>query len=224
MKSIKYTLIQTGLIIGIIVLALLIYRSLMRPVKFNEIYEARKINVIKKLEDVRTLQNYYKTEKGSYAKTFDELKSFYTDGKMNIVVKEGHVPDTLTEAEALKLKIIRRDTVVIDAKNEISKALPNLDIKTFDIIPYSHGKQFIMDADTIVKGNISVHVYQVIAEKSQYLKNLNDDSHIKKSLLSKILYNDLQNQFLGPKFDFKDNVIDLILGSLTEASTDGNWQ
>ncbi|MBP7102177.1 MAG: hypothetical protein KBA86_02920 [Bacteroidales bacterium] len=224
MKSAKYTLIQTGLIIGIIVLALLIYRSLMRPVKFNEIYEARKTTVIKKLEDIRTLQNFYKNEKGAYAKSFDELKSFYTDGKMRIIVKEGHVPDTLTEIEAIKLKIVRRDTVLVNAKDEILKSLPNLDVKTFDIIPYSHGEQFIIDADTIVKGNINVHVYEVKALKSQYLKNLNDDSHIKTSFLSRILFNDLQDQFLGPKFDYKDNVIDLILGSLTEATTDGNWQ
>jgi len=113
---------------------------------------------------------------------------------------------------------------LVNAKDEILKSLPNLDVKTFDIIPYSHGEQFIIDADTIVKGNINVHVYEVKALKSQYLKNLNDDSHIKTSFLSRILFNDLQDQFLGPKFDYKDNVIDLILGSLTEATTDGNWQ
>jgi hypothetical protein len=93
----------------------------MRPVKFNEIYEARKTTVIKKLEDIRTLQNFYKNEKGAYAKSFDELKSFYTDGKMRIIVKEGHVPDTLTEIEAIKLKIVRRDTVLVNAKDEIFK-------------------------------------------------------------------------------------------------------
>ena len=36
-------------------------------------------------------------------------------------------------------------------------------------------------------------------------------------------YSDIVEK-LGAKFDKKDNVIDLILGSLTEASTDGNWQ
>jgi hypothetical protein len=34
----------------------------------------------------------------------------------------------------------------------------------------------------------------------------------------------MQKQFLGPDYNYKDNVIDLILGSLTEASTNGNWQ
>ena len=224
MKSIKYTLIQVFLIVGIIVLALLVYRSISRPQKFNVIYETRKKEVITKLEDIRTLQVFYKNEHGSYAKNFDQLKTFWNDGKMRIVVKEGHVPDTLTEAEAIKLKIVRRDTVIVNAKEELIKTLPDFNIQSFDLVPYSDGEQFFIDADTIVKGNIAVHVYEVKALKSQYLKNLNDDPHVKGSLIRRIIYNDLQDQFLGPNFDYKDNVIDIILGSLTEASTDGNWQ
>ena len=55
---------------------------------------------------------------------------------MRIVIKEGHVPDTLTEAQAIQMKIVRRDTVVVSAKEEMLKTLPNLDINTFDVIPY----------------------------------------------------------------------------------------
>ena len=224
MKSTKYTIVQVLLILGIIVLALLVYRSLMRPVKFNEIYEARKADVILKLEDIRSVQTYYRTEKGSYANDFEQLKEFWTNGKMKIVVKEGHVPDTLTEAEAIKLKIVKRDTVVVNAKDEIIKSVPHLDINTFDKVPYSNGEQFVMASDTIKRGNINVHVFEIQALKSQYLKNLDQDIRVKRAFLGKVLYGNLQKQFLGAKFDKKDNVIDLILGSLTEASTDGNWQ
>jgi hypothetical protein len=67
-------------------------------------------------------------------------------------------------------------------------------------------------------------VYEVKALKSQYLKNLDEDKLVTDVFLGNILYSDLQDQFLGPNYDYKENVIDLILGSLTEASTDGNWQ
>ncbi len=224
MKNLKYKLLQTLLIIGIVVMAVLIYRSLMRPVMFNDVYEARKASVIEKLKDIRDLQTYYKAEKGSYAQNSEQLREFWNNGKMNIVVKEGHVPDTLTEAQAIQMKIVRRDTIVVNAKEEIKKTLPHLEINTFDIIPYSKGEKFIMAADTITRGNIKVFVYEVKALKSQYLKNLNDDKLIKQAFLGRILYSDLQSQFLGPNYDFKENVIDLILGSLTEASNDGNWQ
>ena len=236
MKSRKYIVIQVALIAGIVLFALLIYRTIVRPEKFNNIYETRKKDVVAKLEYIRILQNYYKDEKGFYAKDFDALKDFYNNGKVTVVIKEGAVPDTLTEAQALKLKIIRRDTVLTDAKEEIErrlltmdkkdigKTLHAMDVNKINIVPYSKGESFEMQTDTIRKGSILVHVYQVTAYKHHYLKDLDNDVRVKESFLGTFLFSGMQQQFLGPKFDFRDNIKDVILGSLTEASTDGNWQ
>ena len=144
MKNKNFVLIQAGLILVILVLIVAIYRSLSRPEKFNEVYEARKAEVIQKLSDIRTLQTFYKNEKGSYAGSFDQLKDFWENGKMRVVVKEGNVPDSMTEAQAIKLKLVRRDTVVLNAKEEMIKTLPNLDINTFDLVPYSGKEQFLI--------------------------------------------------------------------------------
>ncbi|MCR5190539.1 MAG: hypothetical protein K6C07_03940 [Bacteroidales bacterium] len=224
MKNKNFVLIQAGLILVILVLIVAIYRSLSRPEKFNEVYEARKAEVIQKLSDIRTLQTFYKNEKGSYAGNFDQLKDFWENGKMRVVVKEGNVPDSMTEAQAIKLKLVRRDTVVLNAKEEMVKTLPNLDINTFDLVPYSGKEQFLIAADTLRTGNVPVQVYEVKALRSQYMKNLDNDPRVKKAFLGKLLYGNMQKQFLGPDYNYKDNVIDLILGSLTEASTNGNWQ
>ena len=224
MKNKNFVLIQAGLILVILVLIVAIYRSLSRPEKFNEVYEARKAEVIQKLSDIRTLQTFYKNEKGSYAGNFDQLKDFWENGKMRVVVKEGNVPDSMTEAQAIKLKLVRRDTVVLNAKEEMIKTLPNLDINTFDLVPYSGKEQFLIAADTLRAGNVPVQVYEVKALRSQYMKNLDNDPRVKKAFLGKLLYGNMQKQFLGPDYNYKDNVIDLILGSLTEASTNGNWQ
>ena len=104
------------------------------------------------------------------------------------------------------------------------KTLPNLDINTFDIVPYSGNEQFLIAADTLRAGNVPVQVFEVKALRSQYMKNLDNDPRVKTAFLGKLLYGNMQKQFLGPEFNYKDNVIDLILGSLTEASTNGNWQ
>ncbi|MBR5664638.1 MAG: hypothetical protein IKX13_02680 [Bacteroidales bacterium] len=224
MKNKNFVLIQAGLILVILVLIVAIYRSLSRPEKFNEVYEARKAEVIQKLSDIRTLQTFYKNEKGSYAGNFDQLKDFWENGKMRVVVKEGNVPDSMTEAQAIKLKLVRRDTVVLNAKEEMVKTLPNLDINTFDLVPYSGKEQFLIAADTLRTGNVPVQVYEVKALRSQYMKNLDNNPRVKKAFLGKLLYGNMQKQFLGPDYNYKDNVIDLILGSLTEASTNGNWQ
>jgi hypothetical protein len=196
----------------------------VRPEKFNNIYEARKRDVVTKLEQIRTLQAFYKAEKGYYAQDFDSLKVFYNDGKVTVVIKEGSVPDTLSETEAVRLKIVRRDTVLVEAKDEISKALPDMDISRINLIPYSKGESFEMEAGTTTKGSIVVHVYEVRAYRHQYLKDLDNDPRVKQAFLGSFLFSGMQKQFLGPRFDFKDNVKDLILGSMKEASTDGNWQ
>ncbi|MBO7624045.1 MAG: hypothetical protein J6S82_01915 [Bacteroidales bacterium] len=224
MKDKRFKLIQAGLILVILVLVVCIYRSLSRPEKFNQVYEARKAEVIQKMTDIRTLQTFYKNEKGSYAGSFEQLRDFWENGKMRVVVKEGNVPDSMTEAQAIKLKLVRRDTVVLDAKEEMMKTLPNLDINTFDIVPYSGNEQFLIAADTLRAGNVPVQVFEVKALRSQYMKNLDNDPRVKTAFLGKLLYGNMQKQFLGPEFNYKDNVIDLILGSLTEASTNGNWQ
>lgn len=224
MKNSKNNLIHAGLILLILVLIVCVYRSLSRPQKFNQVYEARKAEVIQKLTDIRTLQTFYKNEKGSYAGSFDQLRDFWENGKMHVVIKEGNVPDSMTEAQAIKLKLVRRDTVILDAKDEMIKTLPNLNLKTFDIVPYSKNEQFIIAADTLQAGNVPVQVFEVKALRSQYLNDLDNDPRVKHAFLGALLYRNMQKQFLGPNFDYKENVIDIILGSLTEASTNGNWQ
>lgn len=225
MKGTKNIIIQICLIVGILVLCVMVYRSIARPQKCATICEERKSEVVEKLKDIRTLQAFYKTEKGSYAKTFDQLKDFWYNGNMTIVVKEGTVPDTLTEAEALKQGIIRRDTTVVKAKDEMIKSFPEtFNIDKIDIIPFSGGEKFIMDADTIVRAGISVYVYEVKALKSQYLKNMDEDPRVKDVFMGRLLFSGLQEQFLGKDFNFKESVKDVVLGSLTEPSTDGNWE
>jgi len=224
MKNPKYVIIQIVLVLAILFLSVMIFRSLMRPEKFKNVYESRRAEVVVKLKDIRAIQAFYKAEKGSYANSFDQLRDFWNNGKMTIVVKEGNVPDTLTEAQALKMNLIRRDTVIVEAKSEMLKSLPNFDIDKFDIIPYSKGERFQIAADTITRANIPVFVYEVVARKNQYLKDLDDDTHIKDVFLGSLLYSGLQEQFLGPDFNYRESVTDIILGSLTEPSTDGNWE
>ena len=201
----------------------MIFRSLMRPEKFKSICEARKSEVVAKLKDIRALQSFYKTENGSYANNFQQLRDFFNNGKITIVIKEGTTPDTLTETQALALNLIRRDTIILNAQDEIKKSLPDFDVHTFDIIPYSKGEQFQMTADTLWS-ETSVYVYEVIARKDQYLKDLDNDPSIKNIFLGKLLYNGLKEQFFGSDFQYKNNVTDIILGSLVEPSTKGNWE
>lgn len=219
----KNRLFQTALILVAIVLSVFIYRSVMRPEKFRVIYETRRDVVIEKLKEIRTAQIAYKNTKGMYANDFDQLINFLTDGKMAIVVKTGTVPDDLTEQQALKKGIIKRDTVFVDAFTEIFKDKPNIDVKGLKYIPFSNNQTFEMKSDTVEKGRIKVPVFRVIAPKTAFLNGIDAElaanSKGFSGFFNVILFGKLQEQFQnGPKY------IDLIMGSLEEPSTDGNWE
>jgi hypothetical protein len=211
-------LIQTILVLGILVLVVFIFRSIMRPEKFRTMAEERREVVVEKLKDIRTAQIGYKNVKGSYAQNFDLLIDFLENGKMPIVAKIGVVPDTLTEAQALKAGIIKRDTVLVDAFKEIFKDKPNLNVKKLSFIPYSNNEKFIMDADTIERGGIKVPVFIAIAPKMSYLGGIEEDPKL-KGFINSILYTGIEKQFIK-----QEKYKDMIVGSLDDPSTNGNWE
>jgi hypothetical protein len=70
----------------------------------------------------------------------------------------------------------------------------------FDIIPFSDGVKFEMDAKMINKGGVMVPAFMAVAKKEYYLNGL-DENMIKNPLVK-----------------------DMIVGSLEEPTTDGNWE
>ena len=108
------TIISIVLIAAILVLAYVLYASILRPVKFENEYDKRSEEVINKLKDIRTIQEAFKSTNGRYCSDIDSLMTFLEVGRVNMVKKFGVVPDSLTEAQALKAGIIKRDTVQVN--------------------------------------------------------------------------------------------------------------
>ncbi|MDD2346150.1 MAG: hypothetical protein PHY85_08395, partial [Bacteroidales bacterium] len=79
-------------------------------------------------------------------------------------------------------------------------------------------EKFHMDADTIERGNIKVPVFIVIAPKNAYLEGIEDDPKL-KGFVNKILFTGIEKQFIK-----QEKYKDLILGSLDDPSTNGNWE
>lgn len=76
------------------------------------------------------------------------------------------------------------------------------------IIPFSDGQEFEMAADTIDRGGVLVHVFQVLAPYEAFCKGMDKQRVIN----------------LIAKMEDTDRYPGLKLGSLTEASTNGNWE
>src|SRR5690606_28130991 len=95
------------------------------------------------------------------------------------------------------------DTLIIDTLGRVGvkdSLFPNYDLNQLALIPYAKGDSFTIDAAILTKaGGLKVPVFQVIAHREKYCKGLD------KTLI-------------------KSRGEDLIMGSMTEATVNGNWQ
>ena len=81
-------------------------------------------------------------------------------------------------------------------------------LSDLSLIPFSGGVLFEMDADTIERGGVEVHVFEAKAHYSAYLNGMDPQTII--NLIAK--QEDIE-RYPG-----------LIVGSMREPSTDGNWE
>lgn len=204
----KKILLQIALGIISIILVYFIYESIMGPVRFNQTRSEREAKIIEKLKDIRNVQIAFKSVYGRYSSSFDTLIDFLEHGYMPIVLKKGTVPDSLTEAQALKLKIITRDTSRVLAKDSLFGNRKDFNIKELALVPTTNGKKFEINAGKITKGSFQVPVFEVCIPFKEYLGDLD------KNLLQNLIQarEDI-NQYPGLK-----------VGSMLEPSTDGNWE
>ena len=194
-----------------IILAFFVYNSISSEVEFNKIAKERIAENVQKLKDLRTLQIAYKRENEAFADNFNSLMNFLQNDSTRIVKMEG-VNDTLIDGEeisdelALKLGLIKRDTIYVSAmesifdENYINSRDNNypFDINSLNIIPFTD-KQYNINANVIEKGKVSVQVFEISATYKDIFYGL--DAENKKYDLNSLLK----------------------VGSMTEASLNGNW-
>ena len=195
-----------------IVLAYFVYNSVDSEVVFNEQAKERISENVQKLKDLRTLQIAFKKEKNVFANDFPTLLSFLMNDSLQIIKSEGETPDSmingkqLTDIRALELGLIKRDTFYVSAKNSIfDETYLNtrnenftLDINTISKIPFTD-LDYNIEASEIEKGKVAVQVFEISASYRNVLIGL--DAENKKYALDNLLK----------------------VGSMTEASLNGNW-
>jgi len=206
--NIKRVLIQVVLLIAVLFLAYEVYQSIMEPVRFKKVIQTREDVIKARLGEIKVLQIEYKKINNRYTGSFDTLIDFYNNSKMPMVLKHGTAPDTLTEEQALEMGLITRDTSYIAIKDTLFKDLPGFDINKIPYVPFSQNKKFDMQAGTVTKAKFEIPVFEVSCLMKDYLWD------IKQQDL-------LQNEIRIMKDD--DKFPGLVLGSMDEPSTDGNW-
>ncbi len=199
MKSI---ILKVVLAIVIVFLGYMVVNSILEPVKFENEKNRRDAVIIDHLKDIREVQVAYKGIYNEYAGTFDTLINFIETGELPVV---NIIPDP---NDTTFTKTINDTTHYITVGEMLFADRPNFKASNIQFIPFSNGAKFTMAADVIDINKVRVPVFEVSAEYKLILFGMEEQ----------LINNLIKKQTEYEKFP------GLKVGSLTEASTDGNWE
>ena len=195
-------IIKIVLLVIIIVLAYLVYESVMVPVRFDKSVDQRSKAVIQNLVDIRSAEMTYKNIYGKYTASFDTLIDFLVVGEIPVVKI---VPDP---TDTTFTKTIRDTIGYIPVKDSLFGGRANYNVVDLKYIPFTEKELFTLNAGIIEKGGVDVNVFEA-------------SSHYK------VILNGLDEQMVVNLIAAKEQIErypGLKVGSMTEASTDGNWE
>lgn len=200
------------LAVAVVLLAYMCYRSIIGPIEFKDERDRRENLIKARLIDIRKAQIEYKNIHKVHAANFDELSKFLKDEKLPFLIKEGVLTDEqlekgMTEKEAVKKGLIRRDTVWVTAVDTLFGKGYNVD--DLRNVPGAN-VQFTMDTATLTSGSgYTVKVFQCGVLYDDYLGDLNKQE----------VYN------LKDKASKMGKYAGLRVGSVEEINNNaGNWE
>ncbi len=214
-KGVKIA-IQLVLFLIALVLAYKIYDTIMVPIRFQKQYEYRATVVKQKLEKIRDVEVAFLSKYGHYTADWDSLINFAKNDSIEVIKAFGTVPDSIyymsksrkeAELKALKLGFITRDTVKIAVRDTLFKE--PYDIDTLKYVPFTNLKEvFEINAGFITtQAKVKMPVFEVKVHNNTFLQGLDRQQVINM--------NDMARE--------NDEFPGLIMGSMTEVKTTGNW-
>ncbi|MDR0430778.1 MAG: hypothetical protein LBH58_09925 [Tannerellaceae bacterium] len=200
------------LVAAVILLAYMCYRSIMTSIEFDEEKKSREDAIIARLIEIRKAQIEYKNVHKVHAGSFDDLIKFLNEQELPFLTKEGVLTDEqlekgMTEQEAVKKGLIKRDTFWVIAKDTLFGK--NYDAGDIRYVPGTQ-LQFHMDTATLSSNSgYEIKVFEASVKYDEYLDDL--DHQLLVNAIDKV---EKQSKFPGLK-----------VGSLTEINNNaGNWE
>ena len=203
--------IQVALWIASIFFAYKIYDSISGPITFNKTKIKRYSKVINVMKDIRTAQIAHKDVKGIYANNFDSLIKFVDEGIFTLIEKRD---SSYLEYDRTYRIDMLREVVVVDTLGFVPvkdslfqtsdryRRMANIPIEGLQ------DSVFQINSDVINKNGYNVPVFEVKISKNTLLFDLDGDL-VKQ-----------ENETISVD---GVNGSEIVLGSLTNVSTNGNW-
>ena len=202
--------IQILLWILIVFFGYKVYDSINGPLEFNKTKTERYAKVIDRMKDIRNAQIAHKSVTGVYASSFESLISFVDSAQYTLVEKRD---SSYLEYDRVYRIDMLKEVVVVDTlgfasvKDSLFKTSTRY--KNMKKVPVDGiDANFEMKSDIIDKNGYKVAVFEAKVKKDVVLHDQNSDLLDQEKALVSV------DGINGPE---------IILGSLLEVSTNGNW-
>jgi len=203
--------IQVFLWIASIFFAYKIYDSISGPIKFKQIKNERYLKVIDRLKDIRKAQIAHKDVNGVFSNNFDSLIKFIDEGIFTLIEKRD---SSYLEYDRTYRIDMLREVIVIDTLGTVpvkdSLFGDSNHYKKMAYVPIEgiQDSMFKINAEVINKNGYKVPVFEVKVTKNIILYDQNSD------LVRQ------ENETVSVD---GVNGSEIILGSLSNVSNNGNW-
>lgn len=196
-RSAKYGVILLFLVLGII-MTNNIYHSISDRLEFENSLAKRTKIVKAKLGDIRSLQMAYLESNQKYCASWDSLILFAKNDSIEIVKYLVNKDDTMAVNKAKRAGLPLEKITFVPVVEKVFNGKAPFNMDSMGIVPFSN-QEFDINAGSIDKNGREIQVFEVKTTLYSFVKNL---------------------PTLPANFDKSKQ---LILGSMQEPSTEGNW-
>lgn len=195
----------------IVLLAVQVVKSIQAPIKFSHEQKTRETQVVERLIDIRNAEVLYKNATMHYTNSFDTLIKFCQTAEIPIVKI---VPDPTDTTFTRTINDTIGFVKVMDSLRGTRSAFNINDIKW---VPFSQPQQkFELEAGIIKRNGIDIPVFEARTPYEVYLATPGDSFSEKE-------WNQRRDNAKAEKESI-NRYAGLKVGSMEEATTDGNWE
>jgi hypothetical protein len=195
----------------ILLLAWQVVKSIQAPIKFNNEQKARETKVVERLIDIRNAEVLYKNANNKYTNSFDSLIVFCQTAEIPIVKI---VPDP---TDTTFTRTINDTIGFVKVMDSLKAGRDNFNINDIKWVPFSQPQQnFELEAGMIKRSGIDIPVFEARTPYEVYLATPGEAFSEKE-------WNQRRDNAKAEKESI-NRYAGLKVGSMEEATTDGNWE
>ncbi len=195
----------------IVLLAWQVVKSIQAPIKFGNEQKAREAKVVERLIDIRNAEVLYKNANNKYTANFDSLILFCQNAEIPIVKI---VPDP---TDTTFTRTINDTIGYVKVMDSIKSKREDFNINDIKFVPFSNPQQqFELESGNIDRNGIKIPVFEARSPYEVYLATPGtafSEKEWKQRVDNAKAEKENINRYAGLK-----------VGSMEEATTDGNWE